>query len=185
MKKLLTFIMAVVMSLGLAVGLTACGNKGGGGSTSGGGGGDVALALTKDTLFPGLSGTDYKTYNGTHTVGSYTITTTDVLGNTHNTFSVIQFKKQSGVLSVTDKFSKVVIVIESSFPYESNITAYAGGTKLADNLKSTEDSGQKSGNYTVNYYTVEFTITGSGSQLIELKNESGNAVYLTEINFHA
>ena len=195
MKKLLTFIVALVMSLGLAVGLTACGNKEG--STTGGGGGeDVVLTLTRETLFPGLSGTSYATYNGSHTVGSYTVTTTDVLGNTtlggtNEDFSVMQFKKSSGVLSVAGTFKKIVLVVESSYSYDSTkvMSIYAGSTKLTGNLTDTKDTGLKntnsSGSYAVSLFTIEFTVTGTGSQTISLKNETGNAIYLSEIQFKA
>lgn len=144
------------------------------------------LTLNRNALFDGLTGTSYATYDGEHTVGTYTVTTKDVLGNKDNTLDVLQFKKNSGTLSVTGTFKKIRIVVESTYPYsDSNkLTITVGGTALSYDASAInsarEDSGLKSGDKTVYYYVIELEFTEAEAEVV-VKKDTKNATYVTSI----
>ena len=146
---------------------------------------ESALTLTKDTLFPGLTGTSYATYNGEHTVGEYVVTTSNVLGNTYGGNAVLQFKASAGTMTLDGEFTKIVIIVAATYAYDSlnKITVYAGATALTPTLLNTENTGAKENNYEVMLHTIEYTVTGTGVQTIKFAKENAGAGYLTSITF--
>ena len=144
------------------------------------------LELKKDNLFEGLTGTSYATYDGDHKVNGYKVTTKDVLGNANNGYDVLQFKKQTGTLTVTGKFVRIVYIIETSFSNFNNITVYVGDTKveITESNYTSENAGKTSdGKYDITLYTVTIDLEATdAAQEIKFVNESGNAVYVTSIN---
>lgn len=145
------------------------------------------LELNKANLFEGLSGTSYATYNGQHTVGDYVVTTENVLGNTNNTFDVLQFKASAGTLSVDGTFKKVTVVIESSYDYDDNncISIYVGGEKqaysTADVNAARVDTGVMSGTYPVYLYTVVVELDEATEATFMVKKDTAKATYVTSI----
>ena len=145
------------------------------------------LELTKDSLFPGLSGTSYATYNGDHTVGDYTVTTSDVLGNTNNTYDVLQFKKLSGFLTVEGTFKKVTIEIESTLDYSDDnaFSVYVGANLQTIDSAAINaarvDSGKTSGKYKVYLYTIVMELETAQTDTFKIAKESTGAGYALKI----
>lgn len=148
------------------------------------------LELTRSTLFAGLSGTSYATYDGDHTVGNYTINTSNVLGNSVNTLDVIQFKASAGTLTVNGAFQKVTIELESTFDYDADhgFSVYVGDSKQTIDAAAVNsarvDSGLKGGKdngYTVYYYTIEVSLDSVQSNTFKIAKETQGAGYATKI----
>ena len=147
------------------------------------------VTLTKATLFAGLSGTSYATYNGEHTVGNYTITTSDVLGNTYGTAKdeVLQFKASTGTLTFDGQFTKIVITQLSTYEYDKTnfIVVSVGGTVLTGTKVSsekTESMSAATNGYAIYKHVIEFTITGNTAQEIKITSgTTSGAKYITSI----
>lgn len=154
---------------------------------------EVVLELTKDSLFPGLSGTSYGTYNGTHQVGNYEITTSDVLGNKYGGKDVLQFKATSGSLTFRGEFKKIVIQWASTYAWDNanKFQVKVGETVLELNLVNTESTGimitSGSNQYEMFIYTVELVIPAEvvGVQDIAITSSTAGAKYLLKIEFYA
>lgn len=155
------------------------------------GGGDVTeeaiLTLTRNSLFPGLSGTSYGTYDGSHDVGSYSVTTSNVLGNKYGGYDVLQFKASAGYLTLSGNFTKIVIVVVATYDYAglNKVTITAGGTALEPTLLGSVDTGVFEGNYEVKVHTIEYTVTGTGDQTIKIEKTNSGAGYLSSVEFFA
>ena len=146
-----------------------------------------SLTLTKDTLFAGLTGTSYATYNGDHTLGGYTITTTDVLGNTHGV-NVLQFKKGTGTLTVKNvTVSSLTLIIASSYDYTANVEIKVGDVTLTMPEPATVNAGRvttgtkNSNGYEVFLYTVTVELDAALTGDLVIKNPLTYAVYMESI----
>lgn len=120
--------------------------------------------ITRQDLFTGLTGTSYATYNGSYTFNGYTVTTSNVLGNSHGVENVLQFKKQAGTLTVEDvTVSSLTIVVASSYDYTAHLTVTIDGKAVtlpaaADVHAAGVKTGLKNSNgYEVSLYTVTVT----------------------------
>ena len=143
------------------------------------------LELTRDSLFPDLNDTVYEHHNGSHAVGGFTVTTTNVLGNTHHDYDVLQFKKETGTMSVSGEFTQIVVVIESTYDYNNlnKLTVSVGSAALAVSEHATEHTGVKDGNYEILIHTLVYDVNATGVQQITVTNTNSNAVYALSIGF--
>ena len=146
------------------------------------------LELTKDSLFAGLTGTSYATYNGDHTVDGYVITTSDVLGNVH-AIDVLQFKKNSaGTLTVKNvTVSSITLVVASSYDYTANVEIKVGDVTLTLPEPASVHAGRvttglkNSNGYEVYRYTVTIELDAALTGDLVIKNTLGYAVYMESI----
>ncbi len=144
------------------------------------------LLLTTDTLFVGLSQENsYSKFNGTHTVGTATVTTSQVMISTNEGYpGAIQFQGSStnhGYLSVNGTFTEVVIVLRTSYDLVKP-TVTLNGTEVT----GTADEGVADGTivnnektFTVNKYTITYTLTGTGE--VKITNSDTHAMYISSI----
>ena len=158
---------------------------------------DVAkLSLTKDTLFVN-PGNGYAGHNGKHTVGSYEVTTKDVMGTTWSgvsdtsfSLSIIQFKKDSGSLTVNGTFKKVKLSLawlRDSYEQAYGFNITVGGKSITIDEKTVNatkvDSGKtvkaNSQTSSVYYFTIEVEFEETTGDLVITKPKS--AGYLTSI----
>ena len=150
-----------------------------------------ALELTRETLFAGITGTGYNLYNGAHTVGGAEVTTSNVLGtdnyydgssNLPFGFTVMQFKKTDGTLSLKGTFTKIVVVIATSYDYDSadKLTITAGSTTLTAGNHTAADANFSQGGKAWKFYTIEYDVTTTGEQTITFKGAT-HAVYVKSI----
>lgn len=145
------------------------GNAGG---NTGNTGNEETIEITRDNLFVGLTGTSYATYNGTYTLGGYTITASNVLGNSHGVPSVLQFKAGLGDLTIENvSVSSITIVVISSYDYTGHYVGVkmngtdltvpsvstVAATKVATGLDN--EKGYEVSRYTVTI-TLDETLTG-------------------------
>lgn len=155
------------------------------------------LTLNRNSLFAGLSGTSYANYNGKHTVGSYEVTTNDVLGTTWSgvsdtsfSLSIIQFKKNSGSLTVNGSFKKVKLSLawlRDSYEQAYGFNITVGGKAITIDEKAINatkvDSGKtvtaNSQTSNVYYFTIEVEFEETTGDLVITKSKS--AGYLTSI----
>lgn len=155
------------------------------------------LTLNRNSLFAGLSGTSYANYNGKHTVGSYEVTTNDVLGTTWSgvsdtsfSLSIIQFKKNSGSLTVNGSFKKVKLSLawlRDSYEQAYGFNITVGGKSITIDEKTVNatkvDSGKtvtaNSQTSNVYYFTIEVEFEETTGDLVITKPKS--AGYLTSI----
>ena len=155
------------------------------------------LTLNRNSLFAGLSGTSYANYNGKHTVGSYEVTTNDVLGTTWSgvsdtsfSLSIIQFKKNSGSLTVNGSFKKVKLSLawlRDSYEQAYGFNITVGGKAITIDEKTVNatkvDSGKtvtaNSQTSNVYYFTIEVEFEETTGDLVITKPKS--AGYLTSI----
>ena len=153
----------------------------------------VEGALTSDKVFVSVpveeSGAypSYSNYNGTYTINGLNITTVDVLRNAHGVPYVFQFKKTSGVFTVSNvTVNSVTIVLVTSYDSFSTPTVTVGGVALtvdsAAVIATKESTGtQNSSGYDVNRYTITITLDAAATGDLVIKNESGYAMYLESI----
>ncbi len=146
------------------------------------------VEITKDNLFVGLTGTSYATYNGEHTLGNLTITTSNVLGNTQGEKNVLQFKSSSGTLTVSNvTASSITLTIISSFDYTANVEVKIGDTTLT--LPAPADvhaAGVGTGvttdkGYEYKLFTVTIDLDAPLTGDLVITNVTGFAVYMTSI----
>ena len=178
------------------------GNTGGEDNPGGNTGGDVVdpkpnpdktdgtLAINSETLdmLNSSATSGYDKYNGTHTINGYSVTTNQVMVGEYsdNKYNVVQFKKsENGTessIKVSGNFSKIQIVIDTSYETLSNLTVMAGSTTLSPDSEQHEATGvKKDGKYDITRYTVEYIVTGSGVQTITIKNDQTFAIYAYSI----
>ena len=153
------------------------------------------VEITKDIFVDAdgnaLTGTSYATYNNTYTLGDYSVTTSNVLGNTQGEKNVLQFKKNGdGVLTVSNvTVSSVTLNIISSFDYSANVSVKVGDTELtlpaaADvNAAGVGTGVYTSNNYEYKIYTVTVTLDSALTGDLVITNTTGFAVYMTSIIF--
>lgn len=154
--------------------------------------GEVVLEMTKEEVSKWGTGTSYANYNGTHKVGDYNVTTSNVLANTYEGYGVMQFKASAGEMSINGEFSKIVVVFASTYAFDkaNPVAVKAGETVLTASLTNTEDTGKQvtdknNNSYALYLYTIEFTVAGSGEQTITILKDTAGAGYLTSIAFYA
>ena len=149
------------------------------------------LEITRATAFSGLTGTSYATYNGDHTVGAYTVKTTDVLGNTYGgELNVLQFKKSSGTLTVDGTFQKVTVVMYSTYDFSSTDLIYVDDTMQTINKETVnatkEDTGAKYTNnkgasFNIYKYTIELNLGAATTGTFKVTNKNSFALYIGSI----
>lgn len=148
------------------------------------------LEITRATAFSGLTGTSYATYNGDHTVGAYTVKTTDVLGNTYGgELNVLQFKKSSGTLTVDGTFQKVTVVMYSTYDFSSTDLIYVDDTMQTINKETVnatkEDTGAKYTNngksFNIYKYTIELDLGAATTGTFKVTNKNSFALYIGSI----
>lgn len=155
------------------------------------------LTLNRNSLFAGLSGTSYANYNGKHTVGSYEVTTNDVLGTTWSgvsdtsfSLSIIQFKKNSSSMTVNGTFKKVKLSLawlRDSYEQAYGFNITVGGKSITIDEKTVNatkvDSGKtvtaNSQTSNVYYFTIEVEFEETTGDLVITKPKSVG--YLTSI----
>lgn len=148
------------------------------------------LEITRATAFSGLTGTSYATYNGVHTVGAYTVKTTDVLGNTYGgELNVLQFKKSSGTLTVDGTFQKVTVVMYTTYDFSSTDLIYVDDTMQTINKETVnatkEDTGAKYTNngksFNIYKYTIELNLGAATTGTFKVTNKNSFALYIGSI----
>lgn len=148
------------------------------------------LEITRATAFSGLTGTSYATYNGDHTIGAYTVKTTDVLGNTYGgELNVLQFKKSSGTLTVDGTFQKVTVVMYSTYDFSSTDLIYVDDTMQTINKETVnatkEDTGAKYTNngksFNIYKYTIELDLGAATTGTFKVTNKNSFALYIGSI----
>lgn len=149
--------------------------------------------ITRENIFAGLTGTSYATYNGDHTLGDLTITTDNVLGNSHGVDSVLQFKKNAGTMTVKEvTVSSITFNIASSYDYTKHyFTVKIGDTVIT--LPSVEDvaatevaTGLKNSNgYEVSQYTLTIVLEEALTGDLVITNDTNvGACYLEAITIN-
>ncbi len=164
-----------------------------GGETGGDQGGDVIptgnLTLTPDMYSADLTGTSYSTYDGDHTVGSYTVNTSNVMRNTYNTFTALQMKKNgAGVITIKNtEVSSITITLLSTYDYTAHLTVKVGDTELTlPSPESVDAAGVETGvitsnDYAVMRYTITITLDTALTGDVVITNGTGYAVYAESI----
>lgn len=141
------------------------------------------LLLTTETLFAGLSKQNsYAVFDGTHTVGSTTVTTDKVMISTSNDYpDTLQFQKSNGTITLSGTFTKIVIVVDTSFDLV-NPTVTVGTTSITGTADAGVDHGKTSTDYTIKRYTIEYNIDVAGEQTVTIKTaNSSGAMYVPSI----
>lgn len=147
------------------------------------------LVLTGESVIgPADDNTGYE--SGTKQIDGYDIAYTDIANNntiavnsvfTPVGFTMLQFKKTSGKIELTGEFTKIVTVILSSHAYEANsmLTVQVGEETLTISTYSTEEI--QIGSVTHYLYTVEYVVSGSGSQKVTFSDTNNFAIYVQSI----
>lgn len=149
-------------------------------------------ALTSDKVFASVpveeSGyPSYADYNGDYTCNGFNINTVDVLRSSHGVPYVFQFKKTSGVFTVSGvTANSVTIVLVTSYETFSTPVVTLGGTELTVDssavMATKESTGtQNSSNYDVYRYTITLTLDAAVAGDLVIKNTSSYAMYLESI----
>ena len=132
----------------------------------------------------------YGNYNGTYTYNGMTITTVDVLRNSHGVPYVFQFKKTTGAFTISNvTANSVTIVLVTSYDTFSTPVITLGDVELtydsATVLATKEETGtNNSSGYAVSRYTITITLTDAATGDLAIKNTSGYAMYLESIAFN-
>lgn len=121
------------------------------------------LILTKSSIAaidPDGKATSYATYDGEHSVGNYTVTTSNVMpqnsASSYNT-DCLQFKAAVGYIKVSGIFNTIKLTTYSTYDYDNNFTFTCGETAMAiDSDIVTTDTGLK---YNDKYAVKSYTIT--------------------------
>ena len=120
------------------------------------------LILTKSSIAaidPDGKTTSYATYDGEHSIGNYTVTTSNVMpqnsASSYNT-DCLQFKAAVGYIKVSGIFNTIKLTTYSTYDYDNNFTFTCGETAMAiDSDIVTTDTGLKyNDKYAVKSYTV-------------------------------
>ncbi len=147
------------------------------------------LVLTGESVIgPADDSTAYET--GTKQIDGYDIAYTDIANNntiavnkvfTPVGFTMLQFKKTSGKIELTGEFTKIVTVILSAYTYDANsmLAVQVGEDVLAISTHSAEEI--QIGSVTHYLYTVEYVVTGSGSQKVTFSDTNSFAIYVQSI----
>ncbi|MDE6442270.1 MAG: hypothetical protein K2L12_05930 [Clostridia bacterium] len=141
---------------------------------------NLTLTSTSLTVLDPDAASGYVKYNGTHTVGDYSVTTNQIMPNEYQGKNVLQLQAKNATLTVTGNFTKVVLTIVSTYDFDNDgnqIYVYAGTTKLTATLKDTATEGN------VKTYTVEYTGIAAGEQTIKVAKETSYAGYVQSIEF--
>ncbi len=141
-----------------------------------------SLLLTTDTLFAGIENpSGYASFNGSHTVGTASVTTSQVMISTNDSYpDALQFQGSSsahGYLSVNGTFTEVVIVLRTSYDLV-NPTVTLNGTAVTGTADEGVADGT-AGNFTINKYTITYTLTGTGE--VKVTNPDTHAMYISSI----
>ncbi len=146
--------------------------------------GSLELTSESFSVLDDTQSSGYAKYKGTHTVNGYQVTLSDVMPGSEADYKVVQFKKNTGTLTLTGTFTKITVVLVSTNEYgeDTILTITAGTTKLTPSLKKTEETGKKDGEFDVKIYTIEYTVTTTGAQEFTLKAGS-KATYASSILF--
>ena len=148
----------------------------------------VALTGKSFSILDDTQSSTYNKYKGDQTVGNYTVNLSDVMVGTQYGYSdLVQFKASSGKLTISGDFTKIVLVFISTYDADNTgnkLTVKAGTTELTGTT-TTVNTGEKSGDKDILLHTVEFTVTGTGTQTITLEKTTSYAAYLVSIAFYA
>lgn len=142
------------------------------------------LKLSTSTLFDGLSGSSYATYNGEHTVGELKITTSDILKNAsyYPDNEILQFKASSGNLTTgSATVTSITIVLVDTFDIdEKAFVVTVGNQTLTGTVVSSEATGVKNKDgYEFTVTTLKFECNATGA--ITIKNNTTYAKRVLEI----
>ena len=151
------------------------------------------VELTSDKVYASIPAEEsgsypsYGNYNGTYTYEGLSITTADVLRNSHGLPYVFQVKKASGVITISNvKVESVTIVLVSSYdsPYMPTITF--GGVELTYDsnavLATKEATGTKnSSDYDVYAFTITVATNSDVAGDLVISNTANGAMYFKSI----
>lgn len=167
----------------------------------GGGGDDNPTAPAKPEGTPVLQvlstnvektvadGSGYAAYAGDHTIGTYTVNFTDMMVNTLNSPAegCVQFKKSSGLMKVTGKFSSLYIVCYCTKEYvDGFIKVTVGGNQITNIVGVSETGDYKdSFNNTLYKITILVTFNMTDAQEVQIQASSTGAFYTTDFSFYA
>lgn len=139
--------------------------------------------------------TSYATYDGEHTVGDYTITTSNVMPQnssySYNT-DCLQFKSSEkevgGYIKVSGVFNTIKLTAYSTYNYADNFTFTCGEITMAiDSDIVTADTGLKyNDKYAVKAYTVTARVAAEAISEYTISKTSGTkgAGYVTLIELY-
>jgi hypothetical protein len=151
------------------------------------------VELTSDKVYASIPAEEsgsypsYGNYNGTYTYEGLSITTADVLRNSHGVPYVFQVKKASGVITISNvKVESVTIILVSSYdsPYMPTITF--GGAELTYDsnavLATKEATGTKnSSDYDVYAFTITVATNSDVAGDLVISNTANGAMYFKSI----
>ena len=156
------------------------------------------LEITRATAFGDKTGKAYTDFDGDYTIGTYTIKTNNVMGNTYDdnkTINVLQFrangKKPAGVLTVDGTFKKITIVMYSTYDFSSTDMIYiddtmqtinketVNATKEATGEKYTNSSSKKT--YDISKYTIELDVGVATTGTFKVVSKNSFALYIGSI----
>ncbi len=133
----------------------------------------------------------YNKYKGAQTVGDYTVTVDNVMANTYCELDVIQMKKSVGTMSLEGTFSKITIILASTYDYDEGnaISVFFGEEEFTIDAATVNaarvDSGKKDSKSNTAYlYTVvaDWGEEKTGTFSIKKDTDTGTA-YITSIIF--
>lgn len=141
------------------------------------------LVLTTETLFAGIEKQNsYAVFDGAHTVGSASITTSKVMISTSDDYpDTLQFQKSNGTITLSGTFTKIVIVVDTSYDLV-NPTVTVGTTSITGTADTGVDHGTTGTNFPIKRYTIEYNINVAGVQTVTIKTaNSSGAMYVPSI----
>lgn len=149
------------------------------------------LEITRATAFGDKTGKAYTDFDGDYTIGTYTVNTSNVMGNTYGgELNVLQFKKSSGTLTVDGTFQKVTVVMYSTYDFSSTDLIYVDDTMQTINKETVnatkEDTGAKYTNnkgasFNIYKYTIELNLGAATTGTFKVTNKNSFALYIGSI----
>lgn len=141
-----------------------------------------SLELSGDKLFSSVSGSGYAAHDNTYLVGAYSVTTSNVMKNTYNNHSILQFKSGSGTITLSGSFTKITVVLVSTsetYNADENVTIKAGTTPLTGSKTKTESDTANS----AYLHTVEFTVSDASELVFTISGSSSKTSRIESILF--
>lgn len=122
----------------------------------------------------------YAKYNGKHTINGVEVTTQSVMVNDYGGSNVIQCKAKEGKITLSGAFSKVVIVFETTYKYDTSpflltkdgadIRPTVSPAEVSTGRNYAPQSGGQS--YPIVSYTLEVTLDASKTCVYEIGCQS-------------